>query len=418
MAAAPLSLKQELKQLTADKAIFLTLVVSALGYFVDIFDLLLFSIVRVQSLKDLGVSGDALLEQGVFLINVQMAGLLIGGIFWGVLGDKIGRIGVLFASITLYSLANIANGFITNIEQYAFLRFIGGLGLAGELGLCITLVSEILPKGIRGWGTAFVAGIGVTGAAFATLVAEMTDWRTAYIVGGAMGLMLLALRLRLHESDIFTRTKKKSVRRGSLMTLFGTPALLKKYIQVVLVGAPIWAAVGIFITFTPEFAKDFGMTAAPSAGKAVLFSYLGFAVGDLLSGALSQLWRSRRKAIGAFLLFLISTTMIFIFMPHDSLPVYYGLCFLLGVGGGYWAMFVQVGAEQFGTNIRATAATSIPNVVRGLVIPMTASFHALIPSLGVAHAGLAVMGCTVIIAFISLYFMRETFHADLDYLEG
>lgn len=413
------SITTELRQLTADKVTLLAIIVSALGYFVDIFDLLLFSIVRVPSLKDLGVSGDALTSTGVFLINMQMAGLLIGGLFWGVMGDKIGRIGVLFASILMYSLANIANGFVENVQQYAALRFIGGIGLAGELGLGITLVSELLPKTVRGWGTTFIAAIGVTGAAFAALIAEMTDWRTAYIVGGVMGLALLVLRLKVCESEIFDKMKKnRKVKRGSLMTLFGTPELLRKYILVVLTGAPIWATVGIFITFTPEFAKDFGMAVLPTAGTAVLSCYLGLAFGDVLSGALSQMLRSRRKSIACFLALLVVATIIFVTFRTQSLTVYYSICFLMGIGAGYWAMFVQVGAEQFGTNIRATAATSIPNMVRGLVIPMTAGFHGLIPHLGVTGAGLMVMGIAVLLSGLSVLFMRETFHADLDYVEG
>lgn len=408
----------DLKRLTSDRLILLSIVVSALGYFVDIFDLLLFSIVRVQSLKDLGVEDGAVLDVGVRLINWQMAGLLAGGFFWGILGDKLGRVRVLFASILLYSVANILNGFVHTVDQYAALRFIGGIGLAGELGLGVTLVSELLPKSVRGWGTAIIAGIGTSGAIFAALVADMTDWRTAYIIGGVMGLALLTLRLKLHDAGMFTRTKHARISRGSLKTLFGEWPLIKKYIQVVLTGTPIWGAIGIFITFTPEFAAAFGMQAKPTAGMAVLASYAGLAIGDIASGFLSQYWRSRRRCVVAYLCFLTGAVALFVSCRTESLALYYFLCFLLGLGAGYWAMFVQMGAEKFGTNIRATAATSIPCIVRGMVIPMTMGFHALIPSLGVIGAGVSVMATVLTLAFLSVWRTGETFDIDLDFTDG
>ncbi len=408
-------MQKAFRDVFSDRMIALTIVVSALGYFVDIFDLLLFSIVRVQSLRDLGVEAHDLLPVGIRLLNTQMAGLLLGGLVWGVTADRYGRVSVLFGSITLYSLANIGNGFVTSVDQYAVLRFISGLGLAGELGIGVTLASELLPRHIRGLGTTLIAAFGVLGAAAATLLSEMTGWRTAYIVGGILGLGLLALRVMVRESDLYKKTAAKKTPRGTLLTFFRRPELLRRYISVVLVGAPIWATVGIFITFTPEFAKAFGMTVLPTAGKAVFYCYLGLALGDLFSGTLSQYLASRRKSIAVFLCLLIVVTGLFVTIRADSLLIYYGLCGLLGVGAGYWAMFVQVGAEQFGTNIRATAATSIPNIVRGLTIPMTAGFQALIPAFGVTASGLVVMTAALVLAFAGLWHIRETFHADLDY---
>lgn len=401
-----------------DKAILMTVMVAALGYFVDIFDLLLFSIVRVQSLKDLGVAEADLLATGIRLINTQMAGLLIGGFLWGILGDRMGRISVLFGSIALYSLANIANGFVTSVDQYALLRFIAGVGLAGELGAGISLASELLPRTLRGLGTTFIASIGVLGATFAAVVAEFSDWRIAYIIGGIMGICLLALRVNARESGLYeTLAQREGVSRGNVLLLFTRPALFKKYLAVILVGAPIWGIVGLFITFTPEFAKDFGMANIPKAGMAVLSCYAGLAVGDLFSGVLSQFLRSRRKAVAVSLGLLATFIAIYVGLRHDSLPLYYLSCGLLGLGAGYWAMFVQIGAEQFGTNIRATAATTIPNLVRGLTIPMTAGFHALIPQLGVTGSGLAVMAVAITLALAALFTLKETFDTDLDYLE-
>jgi putative MFS transporter len=402
-----------------DKATLLTVTVAALGYFVDIFDLLLFSIVRVQSLKSIGVPEDQILETGIYLINVQMAGLLVGGIVWGIWGDKLGRISVLFGSILLYSVANIANGFVHDVEMYALFRFIAGVGLAGELGAGVTLASELFPRAWRGLGTTFIASVGVLGAVFAAFVAELTDWRTAYIIGGVMGLALLLLRINVRESGLYEKMAKgaQNISRGNFLMLITNGKLFTRYLAVILVGAPLWGIVGLFITFTPEFAKDFGMTVIPKAGTAVLACYAGLAVGDAFSGILSQLLRSRRKAVAICLVFMSCSIAAYVLAPHETLFEYYSLCFLMGVGAGYWAMFVQMGAEQFGTNIRATAATSIPNMVRGFIIPMSASFHFLIPYTGVTMAGVTVLAVMISLAFLSLLVLRETFHEDLDYIE-
>lgn len=409
------------KELTADRAVVFTIIVGALGYFVDVFDLLLFSILRVQSLKDIGVPEDEMLDAGILLLNVQMAGLLLGGILWGVAGDKLGRLSVLFGSILLYSVGNIANAFVETVPQYAILRFITGIGLAGELGVGVTLASELLPRKYRGLGTTFIATIGVLGATAGAVLAAYVSWRTAYFIGGAMGLALLVLRIGVRESGMFKKMAEQGdkVKRGSILMFFKSKDLFRRYMAVLMIGAPTWATIGMFITFTPEFAKDFGMgDPLPSAANAVLYSYIGLAVGDCLSGVMSQMLQSRRKSIAISLCMLIVFTLVFAFVKTDSNTVYYLFCGLLGLGAGYWAMFVQVGAEQFGTNIRATAATTVPNMVRGLAIPITLGFRAFIPSLGVTGAGLAVMGIVMTLAFIGLWLAKETFHDDLDYVEA
>ncbi len=403
---------------TIDAATKLTIIVAALGYMVDIFDLLLFSIVRISSLKDLGLEGDELLSKGILLINAQMAGLLIGGILWGVWGDKMGRVSVLFGSILLYSVANIANGFVTDVNQYAVLRLIAGVGLAGELGAGVTLASELFPKNWRGMGTTFIASVGMIGAVLAALIADYADWRTAYMVGGLMGLTLLIMRMRLKESGLYQEVKsKKKVKRGNFLMLFSTRDRIMRYLKTIIIGAPIWGVVGLFITFTPEFAKDFGMSEIPTAGLAVLFCYSGLLVGDIISGTLSQLLQSRRQSVMIMLGVMVAAIALYILLPGKTLHVYYMLCFLMGLGCGYWAMFIQIGAEQFGTNIRATAATTVPNMVRGLTIPMTAGFHFLIPTLGVTGAGVAVIAVTIILAFVSVLTLHETFDKNLDFVE-
>jgi putative MFS transporter len=403
-----------------DRATLLTIIVAALGYFVDIFDLLMFSIVRTPSLRGIGIADSDLLAKGIMLINVQMAGLLLGGIVWGMLGDRWGRKKVLFGSILLYSLANIANGYAQGMMSYSVLRFVAGIGLAGELGAGVTLASELLPRQWRGLGTTFIAFIGVLGATVAVFVAKMTDWRTAYIVGGCIGLVLLALRVNVRESTLHQKLMNEApdVARGNILILLRDAKLLRRFLAVILVGSPIWGVIGLFITFTPEFAKDLGLVTAPTAGSAVLFSYIGNSAGAMFSGLLSQKLRSRKKSVAVSLALLVLALGIYVSIPyHDSLPLYYAVCGMLGFATGYWAMFVQIGAEQFGTNIRATAATSAPNFVRGLTIPITMSFHALTPHLGVTHSGVAVMAVLIALSFGALMTLRETFDAEMDFIE-
>jgi putative MFS transporter len=396
---------------------YFPILVAALGYFVDIYDLILFSIVRVPSLTSLGVSRDALLPSGVLLLNMQMAGMLLGGIAWGIMGDRRGRLSVLFGSILLYSIANIANAFVHDVTSYAALRFIAGLGLAGELGAGITLVSEILPKESRGYGTTVVASVGIMGAVVAVLVGDAFDWRVAYIVGGVMGLALLVLRIGVYESGMFEGLKQRAVSRGNFLALFSTPTRARRYISVVMVGVPIWYVIGILITFAPELGTALGISPAPRAARAVLCSYLGLTVGDLASGLISQYLRSRRQALAIFLSLTTAFVLTYFAPWPKTLPLFYGLCFALGVATGYWAVFVTVASEQFGTNLRATATTTAPNFVRGAVVPVTLLFQSLRPSLGLPGSGFAVGLLVLTLAYIALANLDETFGRDLDFVE-
>ncbi|MCY7349671.1 MAG: MFS transporter [Cytophagaceae bacterium] len=391
--------------------------VAALGYLVDMYDLFLFSVVRVPSLSALGFTGDALLENGILLINMQMAGLLIGGVFWGILGDKKGRLSVLFGSILLYSLANIANGFVTSLEQYAVLRFVAGIGLAGELGAGITLVAEILPKEIRGYGTTLVATMGVFGAILAYFVADLFEWRISYFVGGGLGLMLLVLRFNVFESGIFVKIKEQHVQRGNILMLFNNRARFAKYIQCILVGLPIWFVVGILITFSPEFGRAMGLSEPVVAGKAVMLAFSGQVLGDLVSGFMSQYFKSRKKVILLFILMSFAFILVYLLAPIKDTTLFYAVCVGLGFANGYWTLFVTIAAELFGTNLRATVATTVPNFVRGATIPLTALFIYLKPSLGTIYSALAVGLLTLTLALIALRFLDETFKKDLNYTE-
>lgn len=399
------------------KVITIAVVVAALGYFVDIYDLLLFSIVRVASLKSIGVADDLLLAKGVLLINSQMAGLLLGGILWGILGDKKGRLSVLFGSIFIYSIANILNAFVHSVESYAVLRFIAGLGLAGELGAGITLVSELMDKKSRGYGTAIVASIGILGAVFAAIIGDRYDWRTAYILGGVMGLCLLILRISVSESGMFSKMNQQKVSTGNFLALFKKRGQFIKYLSVITIGVPIWYVIGILITFSPEFGKAFGMAFTPSAGKAVMYCYIGLAFGDLSSGLLSQWMKSRKKVFALFIAMLAVFVGLYFVIAKESLFFYYTMCTLMGFAAGYWAIFVTAASEQFGTNIRATVTTTSPNFVRGAVIPLTTSFQALKGPMGIENAAITVGVVTVALALLSLKGLEETFHKDLDYFE-
>ena len=399
------------------RVVTLSVMVAALGYFVDIYDLLLFSIVRVPSLRSLGVQGEDLLHAGERLLNMQMTGMLLGGLLWGVLGDRRGRISVLFGSIFMYSAANIANAWVQTVDAYAWLRFIAGIGLAGELGAGITLVSEIMPKETRGYGTTIVAATGILGAVVAALVGDAFDWRISYIVGGVMGFALLALRIGVYESGMFESVRQIGTSRGNVLQLFNRPDRATKYIAVILIGVPIWYVIGILITFSPELGRALGMSEAPQAGRAVMFAYIGLAFGDFGSGFLSQYIGSRKRVVLLFQVMTAAFVSTYFFLAPFSITAFYALCVALGFGVGYWAVFVTVASEQFGTNIRATATTTVPNVVRGSVVLLTSSVGWLRPQFGVVNSALIVGVAALAISFVALRGIEETFGKDLDYVE-
>lgn len=399
------------------KLLSIPVIVAALGYFVDIYDLLLFSIVRITSLKSLGVPDDQLLSQGIFLINSQMAGLLTGGIIWGIMGDKRGRLSVLFGSILLYSLANIANGFVTTVDQYALLRFIAGIGLAGELGAGITLVSEVLPTRLRGYGTTLVASVGLLGAVVANFVAREFPWQVCYFIGGGLGLMLLITRVSVMESGIFLKVKEQVVERGNFLAIFMNRDRFKRFVSCIFIGLPIWYVIGILITFSHELAPAIGFTGPVVVGDAVMYSYLGLTAGDLASGLLSQWIKSRKKIVLLFIFLTLMFVLLYLYSPITSSTFFYICCFSLGFGIGYWALFVTIAAEQFGTNLRSTVATTVPNFIRGTVVPITFAFEFLRVQIGIIPGALIVGVATIVIALWALWSLPETFGKDLNFVE-
>jgi MFS family permease len=399
------------------RAALLAVLAAALGYFVDAYDLVLYNIVRMPSLHSLAVSESAMLETGVDLLNAQLIGMLIGGVWWGIWGDKLGRRSVLFGSILAYSLATLANGWVTSIGGYAMCRFVAGIGLAGELGAGVTLVSEMLPPKTRGYGTMIVAAVGVTGVCVASLLGDRLPWRQSYFVGGALGLLLLGLRVGVSESGLFEAARQSEVARGSLMLLFGHPQRLLRYACVVMVALPIWCAIGVLVTFSPELGRAMGHAVAPSAARAVLFYYLGLTFGDLITGYLSNRWRTRRRVIALFMIIFGVGLALFPVLGARSLTAYYATILLLGLASGYWAVFITMSAELFGTNLRATAATTAPNFVRGLAVPVTLLFKAYSPAFGKISTALGLCGIALLVGLAALALLEETFGKSLDFLE-
>lgn len=395
--------------------------VAALGYFVDIYDLLLFGIIRIPSLDDMGLTPEQVLTDGESILQWQMWGLLLGGIIWGVMGDKRGRLSVLFGSIVLYSLANIANGFVETVDQYKWIRFIAGLGLAGELGAGITLVSELTPKEKRGIATSLVAGIGLTGAVVAFLMKEYFHWRTCYFIGGGLGMLLLVLRISVFESGMFNQVKTMEVQRGNLFMLFTNWDRFKRYLFGILIGLPTWFVIGVLVTFSSEFGKQFGITEPIDPGKAIMFAYAAISIGDIAVGFVSQWLKSRKNAL--YLFYAITAIFMVLFFTiqwNGSAAKMYWICAGLGFGTGFWAIFVTMGAEQFGTNLRATAATTIPNMVRGMlaifILPLFQWLRGM-DGIGFVNGGIITGIVVMSIGILAAILTKETFGKDLNFVE-
>lgn len=391
--------------------------VAALGYFVDIYDLLIFSILRVQSLTGIGVPADQITEKGIHILNMQMLGLLLGGIIWGIIGDKFGRIKVLFGSILMYSIANFANAYVHDVETYALIRFIAGIGLAGELGAGITLVSETMSKENRGYGTMMVAVIGLFGAVAAAIIAKHFLWSTAYKIGGGLGILLLLLRLGTFESGMYKDVAEKKISKGNMLMLFTNGKRFWKYLCCILIGTPLWFVVGILVTLSPEFGKALGATEPLSAGTGILYTYVGISIGDVFAGVLAQLVRSRKITLLVFLIVSAASVVFYLNAKGITPGQFIWLCLFMGIAVGYWANFVTIASEQFGTNIRSTVTTTVPNFVRGALIPITILFKFFVKDYGYITSGYIVMAIVTIIALFALSQLKESFGKDLDYIE-
>ena len=402
------------------KSTLLLLLVASLGYFVDTFDLILFVVIGKSSLAEMGYVGQQLDHMRLFLFDVQMVGLLIGGVVFGVLGDKKGRLSVLFGSILLYSVCNIINGFISDIYSYTALRFLAGVGLAGELGVGVTIVAETMPQKIRGYGTSILAATGVLGAVVAGLIGDSLYWRYAFWVGGGLGLLLLLMRVGTFESELFLHAKAaEKNERGNIWKLIKNPESRKIYLLSLLVGIPVFFVVTILMQMAPSLAEELHIQGEITTGKAVAFIYTGLAFGDVLCGVVSQKLQSRKKAIGLFQLLSLVISVVYLNLEGQTAFTFYAVCILMGISTGYWIVMITMGAEQFGTNIRATVATTIPNFVRGAAIPISMLYGYLgsLEQLSIVQAALITGLSCFAIAFYANYRLPETFHKDLDYLE-
>jgi len=395
----------------------ITVLVAALGYFVDIYDLLLFNIVRVDSLKDLGLDTNQIKSEGEFIISIQMIGLLVGGIIWGIMGDKKGRLSVLFGSIILYSVANVINGFVQTTNQYALVRFIAGVGLAGELGAGITLVSEIISKEKRGISTSLVAGVGLTGAVVAYFISQNFHWRNCYFIGGGLGFCLLLLRISVFESSMYNTVKTQVIQRGNFFMFFSNKQRFKKYLLAILIGLPTWYVIGILIAFSNNFAVEFGITEEVLPKKSTMFAYVAISIADVAVGLVSQWLQSRKKALNIFYILTIISISFYFTQQNGTAASMYLICAALGFSTGFWAIFVTMAAEQFGTNLRATAATTVPNMVRGSLPLMLLLFNGLQGVTDYVTAGWITGVIVMLISIVAAYFTDETFGKDLNYVE-
>ena len=400
----------------------LPVIVGALGFFVDIYDLLLFNIVRISSFTELGVAKDQLKSVGESIISWQMIGLTVGGILWGMMGDKKGRKSVLFGSILLYSLATIANGFVQTTEQYTWLRFIAGLGLAGELGASITLTSELLPKEKRGIAAAIIATSGVMGTITAYIVHALSgeNWRLCYFIGGGMGLALLFLRVKVLESSMYDHVKKLKPQLGNFLLFFTKKERMGRYLRGIFIGLPVWYIIGVLISFSDEFARQFGITGFDQP-TALMLQYVALAFGDMTAGFLSNYLRSRKKTL---LIFYSITTvfliLFFVLKGGGSAFNMYLLCMGLGFGSGISVLYITMSAESFGTNLRASAAISIPNLVRGFLPLILLLFQWLRSGALLNNYITAAWVTGIIILSLGIFSavqIKETWGKDLDFTE-
>ncbi|MEY3343595.1 MAG: hypothetical protein RL090_1279 [Bacteroidota bacterium] len=394
----------------------LAVIAAGLGFFVDAFDLFLFSIYRIPSLNELGLSGSELKTQGELLLSIQMAGMMVGGILTGIIGDKRGRVAVLFGSILLYSAANIANAYVTDTTSYAVIRFLAGVGLAGELGAGITLVSETMTIERRGYGTILVATMGALGAVSAGLAGDLLYWRDAFLYSGIAGLLLLLLRMKSLESKMFARAAAENrSRSGSFLHLFSNKKRILRYMGCIMMGVPIWFSVGLLITLSPELATEGGIDGWRLTAAFTLFQ-IGIATGDLSSGVTSQLARTRKRTILLFMcIAIIATIWLFHGFANGHLSVW--VCLLMGFGCGYLSVFVTTIAEHFGTNLRVLVTSTVTNFMRGSVTIMI-PFHLFLENYMSLWWSLVVTGVLVwVLAIISTISLKETYGRDLDFTE-
>lgn len=393
------------------------IILAAAGYFVDIYDLLIFSSERVESLEEIGVPVQNMKSVALMLQNYQMAGLIAGGFIFGMLADKLGRVRVLFASILLYSFANLGNAFVTTVPVFAAFRFIAGLGLAGELGIALSWISESLQRNQRTIATMIVSAIGLCGGITAAIVSSLLHWQTSYIIGGLMGLLLLGFRITVQESELYKKTKHESLQKGNLIQLFSNKSQMARFTLCVLSGAPSFIFMSIYVTLAPEFATAFNITGKISVSHAIMVYLIAFTVSDILCGLLSRMLQQRKAALLIYVMIQTLAVGFFFLVPPITSTDLYMRCVFLGFSVGYWGILITNSLEQFGTNIRATVATSTSNLIRGITIPATIVFSLVASSLGIIASGMIIGFSLIAISVISILLLEDKFENDLNFAE-
>ncbi len=400
------------------KAITLGIIVSALGFFVDLYDIMALAAIGETSLKAIGVAAENIKNDINYLQSMQMLGMLIGGFLWGIIGDKYGRLKVLFGSIILYSFFTFLNAFVTGTGQYAACRFLAGLGLAGELGAGITLVSEQMKKEKRGLGPAIIAGFGVLGAIVAVFIGKYADWRTVYITGGVLGFLLLILRIGVVESGLFTIAKTSKISKGNFLIILRNWNYLKKFLCILLVGIPGWFVNGVMMQFSNYISSSMGMNPLPDKGKVIIYFFIALSLGDVLGGLVSQWLKSRKKSMYIFLSLHLLMLILFFTIGKNSAQLYYIIFAGLGLSVGFVIQLFTLAAEQFGTNIRTLVTSSGLNLVRGWVIPLGALFAWMNDSLHIIEWKVAaiIAFSVAAVSFWALSQLDETFNNELEFV--
>jgi MFS transporter, putative metabolite:H+ symporter len=390
---------------------FSSLFLIGCGYFIDIFDLVLFSTLRISSFEELKITDPTYWT--VVFFNLQMTGILVGGIFWGKMADIKGRSWSFMGTILVFSIANIINGLTSSLTVYGICRFIAGFGLAGEMGSGIALICEKVPDEKRSLYLGFVSSLGCIGAVLSGWLGDIVYWRYLFIGSGFAGILLTLLRKNLLEPDLFRKTATLNIPRGQWKTLFQSPPDLIRFILLIFLGIPMWYIIGILWSFSTEMTSTIGLNIFTS-GQAILWGYVGVWMGDMLMPFVSQFLKSRIFTIQiCLIMMLLGVIYLFQFQPHSLLSFQLTHIFL-GFTIGYWAVYATLCGESFGTNIRALTSTSLPSLIRFSSIPMMIIYqygrdeNELNIALG--------MGLTVLcISMITTYFIKDTFQKDIDF---
>lgn len=409
-----------------EQSIALLILVASLGYFVDAYDLIIASVVRSSAIVELGLAQVGTPEHTKYaqlFEYVQSAGILLGGIIFGVYSDKKGRKKALYYSIAIYSIANILNGLLSASVPfvgtvYCILRFICGFALAAELSIGIVMISETMKAKHRGYGTMIVVSFGILGAVLAAVLFEFIGihWQTLYLIGGIAGVLLLIFRFSVKETNPFLDLENQESERGSWVMIFKNRRLLKILFNAILLGFPIYFFISIPIKFATDYGKELGLTIKGTIP--IIVFYIAMSVSDIIANYLCQLFENRKKVLYFYLgLCTISVFLLHFYPPTTPEQYFYLFSPLMGFASGYWALLITFTNEQIGTNIRSTYTTAVPNVVRSLFIPIQLLLTVLQPTFGTSTSVFYIGVLAVILALLGLYSLKETWGKNLKFID-